>query len=85
MIRSRSSAAALRLKVSTSTRPGSIAAAGDPVDNGLDDGGRLARAWPGQHQQRTARMLDDAPLRIIQPWRVRDRPWQRGRDDRQAD
>lgn len=47
-----------------------------PVDNRFDDGGRLPRAWSGEHEQRAARMLDDALLRIIQAWRLHGWPWQ---------
>ena len=38
----------------------------DPVDDRLDQRRRLAGARPGEHQQRPARVLDDAPLVGVQ-------------------
>ena len=40
--------------------------ASNPGDRCLDKRGRLARARPGEHEQRTTRMLDNQPLAGIE-------------------
>ena len=64
--RSRSCSAALRLKVSASTDVGVGAAVLDAVDDRLDQRGGLAGAGAGQHQQRPARVVDDALLVVVE-------------------
>jgi hypothetical protein len=54
------------------------AAVGDPLGHGLDEGGGLAGARPGQHEQRTALVLDDLALGGVEHRRA-------GRRDRRAD
>ena len=61
MIRSRSSSAALRLKVSTRTARGRAPAL-DPVDDRLDQRRGLAGAGAGEHQQRAAGVVDHGLL-----------------------
>ena len=86
--RARSSAAARRLNVNISNcstgQPGS-----NPRDRCLDERGRLARSRPGEHEQRTTRVLDNQPLARVQlgrpPRRRRRRPDQPVAGDVHAD
>ena len=64
-IRSRSSTAALRLKVST-RMPLGVAAPGDPGGDRLDERGGLAGARPGEDQQRPVPVVNHRALRCVQ-------------------
>ncbi len=60
-------------------QPGRIdATVGDSLGHGLDEGGGLAGAGPGQHEQRAALVLDDLALGGVEHRRA-------GRRDRRAD
>jgi hypothetical protein len=55
-------------------QPGRVdAPPGDPLDHGLDDGGRLPRARARQDQERAARVVRDGPLGVVEDRRARGR------------
>ena len=66
VMRVRSSAAALRLKVRTRICSGSTPGL-DAGGDRLDDRRRLAGAGPGEHEQRTGRVVDDGLLGGVEP------------------